>query len=263
MNSISEVITYLESVAPLHLQEDYDNSGLLLGRSDQIVKGVLYTLDVLESTVEEAIARSCNLIIAHHPIIFSGLKHITGKNYIERTVLSAIKHDIAIYACHTNLDNILDYGVNQKIAQKIGLTQQRILQPKDPSKTNIGSGLIGTLDREMNETAFLDHIKKTMNASCIRHTKLLGLPIRQVAICGGSGQFLLSQAIAQQADVFISSDFKYHQFFDADNRILIADIGHYESEQYTIELLNEIISTKFTTFASHCTKINTNPVKYY
>ncbi len=361
---IADIIQTIEEFAPISYQESYDNSGLLIGDKMAECTGVLICLDAVEAIIDEAIRKKFNLVVAHHPIIFSGLKKITGKNYIERTIIKAIKHDIAIYACHTNLDNI-QQGVNQVIADKLGLINRRILSPKngilkklytytptsftatvlnglfaagagnignysecsfrvagngtfkgnelsnpvigtknkrhtekedkievifpdylertilttlreihpyeeiayeiltlDNIHQEVGSGLLGELAKPMDESKFLDFVKRKMKTDCIRHTALTGRKIRKVALCGGSGSFLLPNAIAQQADIFITGDFKYHQFFDADNQLIIADIGHYESEQFTSQLFNKIISEKFPTFAVQISAINTNPINY-
>ena len=361
---INEITNYLESLAPLYLQEDYDNSGLIIGNKSWNVSNVLICLDCTEDVVDEAIDKSCNLIVAHHPIVFSGLKSIVGKNYIERTIIKAIKNDIAIYAIHTNLDNI-KHGVNAVIAKKLGLEKTKILRPKkdfikklsfycpvsdaqrlkkllweagagkignyshcsfstigygtfmgnDDSKPSlgkknvlhtekeekiemifpyylqnnilntlfsehpyeevayeiylldnvnqdIGSGLFGKLITPMKSNNFLKHLKKVMQTDCIRFTDIHKEQIETVAICGGSGSFLLGDAKRVKADIFITADFKYHDFFDAENDIIIADIGHYESEQFTKELLCEIFNEKFTKFATHLSSINTNPINY-
>lgn len=336
---IRELTAYLETIAPSVYQEDYDNAGLIVGNPNADLKGVLLCLDSIEVIVEEAISKGCNLIIAHHPIVFRGLKKITGRNYVERTILKAIKNDIAIYAIHTNLDNVYHQGVNAKICEKLGLEYTQILSPKkalkqyavsvpteqakivrnlllsagllevnatsaidyttdgseeqvrltavapvgmenritqalsktdalleinaleSPSK-ELGAGMLGYLQQPMTELDFLQHLKQTMHAGVVRHTGMRGQEVRTVAVCGGSGSFLLGNAIAQGADVFVTSDFKYHEFFDADGKIIIADIGHFESEQFTIELLYEIISKKFSNFALHYTEVSTNPVSY-
>ncbi len=361
---IAEIIHTIEEFAPISYQENYDNAGLLVGDKLADCSGVLICLDAIEAVIDEAIAKNCNLVVAHHPIIFSGLKKITGKNYIERVVIKAIKNDIAIYACHTNLDHV-KHGVNNMIADKLGLINRKILDPKkgilkklytyvpaenkesllnalfsvnagqianysecsfavdgigtfkgnefsnpvigikntrittnetkieilfpnyleskilktlkenhpyeevayeiislDNTNQEVGSGMIGTLEKPISETAFLVFLKDKMQTECIRYTSLLDKPIQKVALCGGSGSFLLPNAISQGADVFITGDFKYHQFFDADNQIIIADIGHYESEQFTSQLFNKIISEKFTTFAVQISTINTNPINY-
>ena len=257
---IKTITTYLESVAPLHLQEDYDNSGLLVGNAETEVTNALICLDCTEAVVDEAIQKKCNLIIAHHPIVFSGLKKITGRNYVERVVLKAIQNNIAIYAIHTNLDNV-SVGVNKKICEKLGLSNLKFLATKSGVKS-AGSGMVGTLSKPMTEIAFLNKVKKVMKARSLRYTALRGKKISKIAVCGGSGSFLLPDAIAAGADVFLTSDFKYHQFFDADNQIVIVDIGHYEGEQYTVELIRDLLKQKFPIFAPHLTKINTNPVNY-
>jgi dinuclear metal center YbgI/SA1388 family protein len=362
---IKEVLTYLESKCPPAYQENYDNCGLITGDSNQNITGTLLCLDSTEDVIKEAIKLKCNLVIAHHPILFSPIKKLTGKTYAERVIITAIKHDICIYAMHTNLDNIYD-GVNYKIADKIGLKNLNILSPKkgllkklvtfcprdkadevrnaifaagsgvignydecsfnspgmgtfragegtnpyvgiqgqrhyekeerietvypayreaaiiealldshpyeevvydlydlDNSHPRIGSGMIGELSKPMKEKDFLAHLKKTMKLECIRYSPLLGKTIKRVAVCGGSGSFLLTDAISKGADVLVTADFKYHQFFDADNKIVIADIGHYESEQFTPEIIYSLLKEKFNTFALQFSKTKTNPVNYY
>lgn len=270
---IKAVTSFLESIAPLSLQEDYDNSGLLIGNEENEITGVLITLDCTEQVLEEAIKKNCNLIIAHHPIIFRGLKKITGRNYVERVVEKAIRSNMSVYAIHTNLDNISE-GVNKKICEKLGLTYCKILAGRDiQPRPDVGSGMIGSLKTPASEISFLTKIKRTFRAGSLRHTALLGKKVTKVAVCGGSGSFLLTEAIRQNADVFVTADFKYHQFFDAENRIVIADIGHYESEQFTRELLRDILLEKFSIFAARFKKsdrgipffisaINTNPINY-
>lgn len=264
---IKTITSYLESIAPLFLQEEYDNSGLLIGDTEADVSNALICLDCTEAVVDEAIQKKCNLIIAHHPIVFSGLKRLTGRNYVERVVLKAIRNNLAIYAIHTNLDNVSE-GVNKRICEKLGLSSLKFLAAKLPSSegegrgVRSGSGMIGTLPKPMTELAFLNKVKKVMKAGSLRYTKLSGKKVLKVAVCGGSGSFLLNDAIKAGADVFVSSDFKYHQFFDADNQIVIADIGHYESEQYTGQLIRDLLKQKFPIFAPRLSEINTNPVNY-
>ena len=262
MTELRTLIDHLEAIAPPVYQESYDNAGLLTGDTQQEITGVLTCLDAIEPVIDEAIALGYNVIVAHHPIVFKGLKRFTGANYVERTLLKAIRHHLAIYAIHTNLDHMYD-GVNAKIAERLDLAHTQILAPKSPDHPEIGAGIIGELSAPMDETDFLAQLKQRMNTDCIRHTRLLNKPVHKVAVCGGSGGFLLDQAIGQQADVFVTADFKYHEFFDADGQIVIADIGHFESEQFTIELLQEIITEKFSNFAVRCTKQITNPVNYY
>ncbi len=362
---IANIITELEQFAPPSYQESYDNSGLLTGNAMWQCSGVLCTLDATEAVVLEAVAKGCNLIVAHHPIIFSGLKKITGKNYVEQTIITAIKNDVAIYACHTNLDSVL-HGVNGKIADALGLVNRRILLPKRqtlvklytciplshldtvrdaifnagggnignysecsfsvegvgtfkaaegtnpfvgaigerhveremklevifPSYLSgkiitalqaahpyeevayeivnlanefgtVGSGLIGDLSEPITELDFLQHIKKIFGLKVIKHTNLLGKPIKKVAFCGGAGSFLIGNAKAAKADIYITSDIKYHEFFDAENKLVIADIGHWESEQFTPDLLNDVLKSKFPTFAVLKSEVVTNPVGYF
>ncbi len=363
--TIKDVTNHLEMLAPKSYQESYDNCGLLTGNADVVVKGVLVTLDCTENVVDEAIKNKCNLIVAHHPIIFKGLKKITGQTYVERTIIKAIKNDIAIYAIHTNLDHV-HTGVNKKIAEKIGLKNVRILRPRKDTlmklvtfvpkektgdvlnalhkagagnignykncsfqmigegafmptgnaapnigKTNqlehveetrievifpehlsrkivevlkqahpyeevayylsrlenenqeVGAGMIGDLEVAMEPIAFLSGLKIQMNVNLIRHTAPSKKEVKKIAVCGGAGSFLLPQAISQGADVFVSADFKYHEFFDADSKIMIADIGHYESEQFTKDLLVEVLKEKFSTFAIIFSKTDTNPLSYF
>ncbi|PTQ99893.1 dinuclear metal center YbgI/SA1388 family protein [Mucilaginibacter yixingensis] len=360
-----ELTNYLESLAPLAYQEDYDNAGLIVGRPDAEIQQALISLDCTEAVVDEAIAKHCQVIISHHPIVFKGLKKFNGKTYVERVVEKAIRHNIAIYAIHTNLDHIKE-GVNKRICDALGLKNCNILAPKGgllkklvtyvpanqagqvrdalfkagaghignysecsfntngegtfngDAGTNpyagtpgarhteaetrietvypanleskilmalflahpyeevaydlypitnqhqqVGAGMIAELDFPIDERSFLQHIKQQLNASVIRHTALTGKMVKKVAVCGGSGGFLLKQAIAAGADVFITADYKYHEFFDAEGKIVIADVGHFESEQFTQHLLCEIIQKKFISFAVRLTEVNTNPVKYY
>ena len=264
MTTIREITQALEKLAPTHYQESYDNAGLITGSQNTPVNGVLICLDSLECVIEEAIEQKCNLIVAHHPIIFKGLRQINGKNYVERIIIKAIKNDIAIYAIHTNLDNVPE-GVNFKFANLLGLENIKILAPKnnhDKQATAVGSGAIGTLRTQFSGQDFLKYIKQKLNLTLIRHTKLLDKAIKTVAVCGGTGSFLLPQAIALGADVFVSTDFKYHEFFDADEQIVIADIGHYESEVNTCNLLQEYLQQHFAHLPLKITSHNTNPIIY-
>lgn len=361
---VKDVTDHLELFAPQAYQESYDNSGLLTGDTFQEVTGILVTLDCTEAVVDEAIERGCNLIVAHHPIIFKGLKKLTGSNYVERTVVKALRHGVAIYAIHTNLDNV-HTGVNKKICEKIGLKNLKILVPrtqvltklvtfiptekagevlsalyaagagqignyencsfstegrgtfKPTAKANpaigeryvqeivdetrvevifpsyleskilrelrkahpyeevafyltdlknanqeVGSGMIGELENEEEPSEFLQRLKASMDLKVIRHTRLLGQPIRKVAVCGGAGSFLLPKARQAGVQMYISADFKYHEFFDAEDQLIIADIGHYESEVFTKELLGEVLTKKFPTFAINFSRTVTNPISY-
>lgn len=362
---IKDIIAALEEIAPLSLQEKYDNAGLITGDENADLRGVLISLDATMAVVEEAIDKGCNLIVSHHPIVFSGLKRITGKNYVQKAVINAIKNDIALYAIHTNLDNVLN-GVNGKIAELLELRNISVLAAKEnqlkklytfvplthadkvrqslfdaggghigrydecsfnaegfgtfkgDSGTNpfagrpgelhreneikvevifpawiesrilknllvahpyeepafdiiavenrfpsIGSGIIGEMKEPLDERSFLEVLKEKFKLNVIRHTRLLNREVSKVAVCGGAGSFLISSALSAGADVLITSDVKYHEFFDANDRMLIADIGHYESEQFTINLLQEFLEQKFPTFAILKTEVNTNPVRYF
>jgi len=257
---IKELTEYLETVAPLQYQESYDNAGLLVGDHQTDITGVLVSLDTTEEVVLEARELGCNLIVSHHPIIFSGLKRLNGYHYIERAVISAIKNDIAIYAIHTNLDNVMQNGVNERIAQRLKLQNLEILRPK--LEQSVGSGLVGKLPSPVAFDTFLEDLMSNMQLEVLKHTAPAHEKLDTVALCGGSGRFLLEDAIQLGAQVFLSADFKYHEYFEANGAITIIDIGHYESEKFTIELLHELITGKFSKFAAYCTKVNTNPLNY-
>lgn len=362
---IADIIALFEEFASTQYQESYDNCGLQVGNTNDTIQAALLSLDVTEEVLDEAIAKGCNLIIAHHPLIFSGLKNLTGRNYVQRIVQKAIKYDVNILAVHTNLDNMRK-GVNERIASQLGLQKTQILAPtsgnlyklqtfvpqehsvalKDAlfsagagsighysecsfssngqgtfrgdeatkpfigvagelreaiqeekiemivpahlknrvekaliaqhpyeevafdwialsnQNKEIGAGMMGELPEPMDEIDFLKLLKNNMKAQVVRHTALLGKQVRRIALCGGSGSFLLKNAIAAQADVFVSADFKYHQFFDAENQIVIADIGHYETEQFTVEIFDALLKKKNITFAVLLSALDTNPIKY-
>lgn len=368
---IRDIITLFEELSPLAYSEGFDNTGLLVGDANADITGILVTLDTLEAVVDEAIAKKCNLIVSFHPIIFSGMKKIIGKTYVERVVQKAIKHDIAIYSNHTALDNSWN-GVNAKICEKLGLKNRKVLIPQkgtikklitfvpvknaetvrnaifeagggsignydhcsfnieglgsfrgneesdpvigekgilhfekevqvgvtfpkhlernvlkalfeshpyeevayevttlDNDNQQIGMGMIGEFEEPFTAMEFLEFLKKTMNTDCVRYSQPLEKPIKKVAVLGGSGSFAIEAARGAGADAFVSADFKYHDFFRAENAILLADIGHYESEQYTKELLHSFLTKKMTNFAPALAEekiiisdINTNPISY-
>lgn len=260
--AVHELTEYLESIAPIQLQEAYDNSGLIVGNPAMEIKGVLCSLDCTEAVIQEAIDLKCNVVVSHHPILFYGLKKINGSHYVEKALIKAIKNDIALYAIHTNLDNVLTHGVNEKIAQRIGLKNLEILKPKD-NQMMIGSGVLGEFKKPVGSYDFLDSLKVRMQCHTIRHSAIIKPMVQRIAICGGAGSFLIREAISKGADLFLTADLKYHEFFESNDQIILADIGHFESEQFTIELLYGLISQKFRNFATHCTKINTNPIQYY
>lgn len=259
---IKELASFLESVAPLNLQESYDNCGLIVGDPELSISGVMCSLDCPIEVLKEAKEKSCNVVVSHHPIIFSGLKKINSTNYVDKAVVYAIKNDIAIYAIHTNLDNTFQNGVNERIAQSLELKHLQLLLPKAGS-INTGSGVMGELETAMETTAFLNYVKVCMKTKLLRHTRLVEPTVVKIAVAGGAGSFLIKEAIRAGAHVFISADLKYHEFFEANDQILLIDVGHFESEQFTIDLLFRLISEKFPNFASHCTKISTNPVQYF
>jgi dinuclear metal center YbgI/SA1388 family protein len=256
---IKEVAEALERFAPLPLQESYDNAGLQIGLTDADASGVLLCLDVTEEVVEEAEREGCNLIIAHHPLLFRGLKCIADRTMVERCVRRAILAGIAIYAAHTNLDNAAG-GVNFAIAERLGLENVRFLQPL-PSGGG-GSGVVGELPRAMEPMQFLLRVKEAFQVAALQHNALPDRMIRSVALCGGSGDFLLGEAIKQGADAFLTGEMGYHQFFGYDNQILIAALGHYQSEQFTIQLMAGILRKEFPNLRILETAINTNPIHY-
>lgn len=250
----------LERFAPLPLQDSFDNAGLQVGLTEMEATGVLLCLDITEAVIDEAIALGFNVIISHHPLIFKSLKCISGQTYSERCIVKAIKNDIVIYSAHTNLDNTCK-GVNFKIAEKIGLHDIRILAP-NKEESMVGSGVTGFLNKPESELDFLKRIKKIFEVECIRHNKLTGRLIQKVALCGGAGAFLIPNAIQVEADIFITGEIKYHEYFGREKDILLAEIGHYESEQYTKDLLISILKKEFPSLEIEKTKINTNPIKY-
>ncbi len=265
MITVGHLLHHLESIAPFAGQENYDNSGLLVGDEKQEVTKVLVSLDVTMEVLDEAVAHHCEVILSHHPIIFRGLKSLTGKHFVQRIVMEAIRRGISLVAMHTNLDNVLENGVNSRIADRLQLKNTAILVPSTKEVipgVNTGAGLIGCLPSALSVLDFLHMVKKNMQATVIRHTEPGNQEISKVAICGGSGSFLLAQAQAQGAQALVTADFKYHDFFEADGRILVVDLGHYESEQFTIELLRDILVKKFINLKVITTSTNTNPVRY-
>ena len=256
-----QVLDALEQYAPLPLQDSFDNAGLQIGLTEeQEVAGALLCLDVTEAIIDEAECKGCNLIIAHHPLLFHGLKSITGKNYVERCVVKAIKKGIGIYAAHTNLDNAQG-GVNYRIAEKIGLSNLSFLETKQ-FDVPAGAGDIGELSEAEEEVHFLNRLKVMFGIKCVRHNTLNGRKIRRVALCGGAGGFLLADAIARGADAFLTGEMRYHDYFGHDDELLIAEMGHYESEQYTIDIFAEVLQKHFPELKIEKTSLNTNPIFY-
>ncbi len=255
-----QVLDALEQYAPLPLQDSYDNAGLQIGlTAEQEVTGALLCLDVTEAVIDEAERMGCNLIVAHHPLLFRGLKSITGQSYVERCVIKAIQKGIGIYAAHTNMDNA-EGGVNYRIAEKLGLENLSFLDAKQG--ISAGSGIVGDLPAEEDERCFLERVKVLFGIRCIRHNQLCGRKIRRVALCGGAGGFLLSNAIAQGVDAFLTGEMRYHDYFGHEGELLIAEMGHYESEQYTIDIFAEILTDQFPELKIVKTSLNTNPINY-
>ncbi|MBK9680018.1 MAG: Nif3-like dinuclear metal center hexameric protein [Saprospiraceae bacterium] len=265
MTKISDICRNIEQWAPPVYAEAYDNIGLIAGDPSAQVTRILVCLDSTEEVVEEAIRLGCNLVLAHHPIVFRGLKKFNGSNYVERTIIYAIKNDIAIYAAHTNLDNVLS-GVNHKIAHLLGLQDDQILSPKPSSgskEESIGAGVIGLLKESMTCDQFLQHVKVEMKLKMIKHTAAIDRQITRVAVCGGAGSFLIQAALEAGADAFVTADLKYHEYFDAESQIVLLDIGHFESERFTIDLIYDRLKRDFATETVFKTSVNTNPVQYF
>lgn len=268
---IKEIATRLETWAPPVLAESYDNVGLLVGNPEAEVTGVLVNLDVTEALLEEAKEKGANMIITHHPIWFGGRKRLIGEDYVSRIIIAAIKNDIALYAIHTNLDNIRE-GVNRKICEKMGLENLTILKPKREvpgylveahPQGSVGSGMVGTFASPMKKMEFFARVKEAFDCGGIRYADADLPEVQKVAVCGGSGSFLIEAAKKVGAQAFVTGDVTYHKYFDGDGRILYLDIGHYESEQFTSELIVEYLSEIFPNFALYLSKLKTNPVKYY
>ncbi len=257
---LKEITNILEKWCPLNSAEEFDNVGLLVGNSNEIITKAIITIDTTEEVVDEAIKNDCNLIITFHPIIFDGLKNITEQTYVERIVFKAIQNNINIYAIHTNLDNN-PKGVNYKICQKLEMNNTKFLISK--VEETFGMGMVGELNKELSEIEFFNFLKSKMNIKNIKHSPFIGKNIKKVAVLGGSGSFAIENAIAEKADCYLTSDLKYHDYFKADNKILLADIGHYESEQFTKELILEFLNEKIPKFACIISKSNTNPVNYF
>jgi dinuclear metal center YbgI/SA1388 family protein len=362
---LKELTSYLDSAVPLSFQESYDNSGLQVGSSDNEITSALITLDVTEEVLDEAISLKCDVLVSHHPLIFNGIKSLTGKSFTERIIYMAVKHDIAIYSAHTNLD-VFDKGVSWKMAEKLGLENIQVLSPSENrllklvtyipeshfekvknalfetgagvignydncgfatsgtgsyrgnEKTkpflgekgkihfekeirfetvlfsylkdkvikalidvhpyeevaydlyvlenkniDIGLGCVGNFPRQLSEDEFLKSVSSVFDAKGVRYSKPTGKPIRKVALCGGSGAALLNLAICSGADAFLTADIKFHDFFKTENKILLVDTGHFESEKFSREILKDLIIKKFPKFAVRFSETNTNPINYY
>lgn len=256
---IRQITSALEEFAPLALQDGYDNAGLQIGLAeDADATGALLCLDVTEDVIDEAIQRGCNLVVSHHPLLFRPLKSISGRDYIERVVIKAIKNDITIYSAHTNLDSAFN-GVNYKIAEKLGLQDIEWLNPKGE---NAGEGIVASLPSPMAKENFLEKVKETFCISSLRCNDWSGNMVSKVAICGGAGAFLIPNAIAKGADAFLTGEIGYHRFFGHEDSILLAELGHFESERYTVEVLKNVIESAAPDVPVIYTSVKTNPIKY-
>jgi len=257
---IREIIGALEEFAPLSLQDGYDNAGLQIGLTeDADASGALLCLDVTEEVLDEAIRLGCNMVVSHHPLLFRPVKSISGRDYIERCVIKAIKNDITIYSAHTNLDSAHG-GVNYKIAEKLGV--QNIEWLSDKAGYDAGEGVIGCLSAPMDKEDFLALVKECFDVDCVRYNSWVGEKVQRVAICGGAGAFLIPNAVAKKADVFITGEIGYHRFFGHENELLLMELGHFESEQYTYEVLRGIIEKAAQGLKVLNTTIETNPINY-
>ena len=255
------MLSALEKFAPLPLQESWDNAGLQLGLTEAEVSGALLCLDVNEEIIDEAIRKGCNLIVSHHPLLFRGLKQISGADYVQRCVIKAIKHDIVVVSMHTNMDNALN-GVNWKIAERLGLTACRFFAQKAIDGIEAGSGVVGELVQAMDARDFIELVKLRFHCECALCNELLQRPIRKVAICGGAGDFMLPDAIREGADAFITGEMHYHQYFGCEQQIQICVIGHYQSEQFTSEIFRDIIHRECLGVRTEIAETNTNPIVY-
>ncbi len=258
---IKQVLSALEQFAPLPLQESWDNAGLQVGLTEAEVSGALLCLDVNEAIVDEAVRKNCNLIVSHHPLLFRGLKQISGQNDVQRCVIKALKHDIAVVSMHTNMDNALN-GVNWKIAEKLGLKECRFFAQKQVEGVTAGSGVVGELSQAMDAQDFVQLVKRQFRVACAQCNELLKRPVKRVAICGGAGDFLLVDAVREQADAFITGEMHYHVFFDHEQQLQICVIGHYQSEQFTVEIFRDILQRECPEVRAEIAETNTNPIVY-
>ena len=256
------MLSALERFAPLPLQESWDNAGLQLGLTEAEVSGALLCLDVNEEIVDEAIRKGCNLIVSHHPLLFRGLKQISGQDYVQRCVIKAIKNDIVIVSMHTNMDNAQD-GVNWKMAERLGLVNSQFFAQKVVDGIEAGSGVVGELPEAMAAQGFVELVKRQFDVQCALCNELLQRPIRKVALCGGAGDFLLPDALREGADAFITGEMHYHQYFGYEQQIQICVIGHYQSEQYTSEIFRDIIQRECPGVRTEIAETSTNPIYYY
>lgn len=262
MKTVREIVGCITEMAPLEWQESWDNAGLLVGDENMLVDKALVALDVTESVVDEAVAKGFHLLISHHPLIFKPLKHLLPENTLERIIIKAIKNDIAIACMHTNLDNSR-LGVSCELAKRLGMRDLHVLEQIKGVDVEAGGGMVGTLENEMDEHDFLRMVKENLGTKVLRHSDLLNKKIKKVAVCGGSGFFLLNDVKRCNADAYVTADVKYHDFFEADGKLLLVDAGHFETEQFTKELIADVISKKITNFAVSISEVKTNSINYF
>ena len=256
---IKDLISIIEEFAPLSAQEKYDNAGLIIGDESADIDSALLCVDVTEAVIDEAIDKGCGVIISHHPIIFSPIKTITTRTYIDRVVIKAIKHNIALYACHTNLDSVYG-GMSWRLAELLSIKNCKLLD--GDTNTMQGFGIVGELDVEIDILDLLKTVKDKLGIGAIRYSEIESRKIKKIALCTGSGGSLLESAINSGAELYLSADFKYNNYLDAKSRIIIADIGHFESEYCVIDLLFDIIRKKISTFVVHKSEETKNPINY-
>tara|TARA_B100001113_G_scaffold119208_1_gene97374 strand:- start:33 stop:824 length:792 start_codon:yes stop_codon:yes gene_type:complete len=261
---VIEIAKIIDSWMPTSIAEDFDNVGLIIGDPESKITSILVTLDTTEDVVEEAINKGCNLIVSYHPIIFNGLKQITNDSYVQKSVIKAVKNNISVYAIHTSLDNH-PKGISYLLSDLIGLKNISILLPKEEklNKLKIGIGSIGDLEKPMNEIAFFDLLKNKLGLKYLRHTNKLNKKISKVSVVVGSGSFAIKDSIESNVHAFITSDLKYHNFFEADNNAILIDIGHYESEKHIKLFIREFLNEKLPNFTILLSEQNINPVNYY
>ena len=259
MVKVKEIAESIEAFAPTDLQESYDNAGLQVGDPEMGVTAVLLCLDVTEDVLKEALQRECNMIVSHHPLIFKGVKQLIGADTTQRLLIEALKHNIAVYSAHTNLDSVWD-GVSHEIARRLSVKDLQVLQPQ-PSNPKVGLGVVGNI-KPVPKIEFLRKIKEKFHVAALRYSaQSPALVVRRVAVCGGAGASLISSAISAKADILVTGDVKYHDFTSYGSDIIIADLGHYESELCSREILSRVIREKFPDLTLYFSDSETNPIK--
>lgn len=257
---IKEITDAIEAFAPLAWQEDYDNAGLIVGRPDDEVHAALLAVDVTEEVLDEAEEKGCDLVIAHHPIVFHALKRFNSADYVQRCVERAIRRGIALYACHTNLDSAPN-GMSWQLAEMLGIGDLRVLQPVEPD-SQVGFGAVGELSEPVATETFMRQMQRTLQLPCVRHSDIVRPEVRRVAVCTGAGASLIDDARRAGADLYVTADLKYNDFMTPDKALVVADIGHFESEYCAIRLLFAVLSKNLLNFAVRKSERSRNPVNY-